>query len=60
MQDTQVFTIYPLSQWPDLYVDFINNFLTIDKWAEYYNMSSWYAKTITAQGFYTDNFSMND
>jgi hypothetical protein len=54
------YTVYPLSKWPDIYVDFVNNYLTIEKWASDYNMSRGYAKAMMMQGSYTDNFSMNE
>jgi hypothetical protein len=54
------YKVYPLSQWPDIYVDYVNNFMTVERWAEHYNMSVTYAEAMIMQGFYTDNFSTNN
>lgn len=51
--------VYPASEWPDLYVDWINNFLTVERWAEYYGMTQEHAGEILFTGRKTDNFSKN-
>lgn len=49
--------IYPLHQWPKIYVDYVNNFMTMRTWAEYYGMSPEYAHNVLNAGRLTDNFS---
>ena len=48
---------YPVSEWADLYVDYVNNFMTVERWAEYYQLSSLQANDIIETGRTTDNFS---
>lgn len=48
---------YALDIWPELYADYFNNFLTPERFAEYYNMSIDHAKDIIAIGMATDNYS---
>jgi len=48
---------YPLSQWAELYVDYVNNFLTVEKWAEHYSLTLEQASEIIAVGKITDSFS---
>ncbi len=47
----------PTSQWPEVYADWVNNFLTIGKFAEYYGISLQLATNIIEIGRATDNFS---
>ncbi len=49
----------PTTQWPTVYVDWINNFLTSARFAEYYGISQAHADDILAMGRATDNFSKN-
>lgn len=49
---------YPTRQWPEIYVDWINNFLSISKFAQYYGISEDYASNIIDVGRMTDNFSI--
>lgn len=48
---------YPLNEWPDLYADYLNNFLTVPRFAEYYGMSEDHANDIIDIGRATDNYS---
>lgn len=54
---TDVERAYPLSAWADLYADYLNNFLTVERFAEYYNLTLTQASEIIATGKLTDNFS---
>jgi hypothetical protein len=47
----------PLNKWAELYADYVNNFLTIEKWAEHYDMSIEQANDIYTLGRMSDNFS---
>jgi hypothetical protein len=49
--------VYPYSEWPDLYLDWFNNFLTVERFAEYYGMTEEHAKEIIFTGNKTDNFT---
>lgn len=49
--------IYKMSKWPELYVDYVNNFMTLERWAEYYDMEPEHAREIYRMGRLTDNFS---
>lgn len=48
---------YPLTQWPELYADYVNNFLTVQYFANYYGISVDHAEDIVELGRLTDNFS---
>ncbi len=48
---------YPLSEWAELYADFVNNFLTTERFAEYYGLTVEQASEIIAVGRITDNYS---
>jgi hypothetical protein len=54
--DTQ--KTYPLHMWPEIYVDWVNNFLTPARFAEYYGITLDYAMNIIEVGRLTDNFSI--
>lgn len=51
--------VYPKEQWADMYADWINNFLTVARFAEYYGMTQEHAEEIIFTGRRTDNFSKN-
>lgn len=57
MTSQEATVYYPLNQWAELYADYINNFLTIEKWAEHYQMTSLQANDIATLGRLTDNYS---
>jgi len=48
---------YEKEEWPDLYLDWYNNFLTVQHFAEWYGMSVKHANEIIAEGQRTDNFT---
>lgn len=52
-------TVYPSEQWPELYLDWFNNFLTVERFAEYYGMTQEHAEEIILTGRKTDNFTKN-
>lgn len=49
--------VYPSTQWPKLYLDYVNNFLTVERYAEYYGMTQEHAIEIIFTGRKTDNFT---
>jgi hypothetical protein len=56
-QDNIAVKVYAISEWPDLYADWVNNFLTVPRFAEYYGITEGQAQEIIAVGKETDNFS---
>lgn len=48
---------YSLSVWPELYRDWVNNFLTVQVFAEHYGISLRLANDIIDTGRATDNFT---
>jgi hypothetical protein len=48
---------YNIYEYPKLYLDYVNNFLTTDKFAEHYNMNPEQAVEISVLGHQTDNFT---
>ena len=48
---------YSTEQWPEVYLDWVNNFITVKRFAEYYNMSEEHAEEIIHAGRLTDNFT---
>lgn len=44
-------------EWPEMYADWVNNFLTVPRFAEYYGLSEEYANLLIKTGRATDNFS---
>lgn len=44
----------------ELYLDWLNNFLTIEKFAEHYGMSEFQAKRLIDAGHYIYSFDEND
>ncbi len=48
---------YSMAVWPELYVDYFNNFLTLGKFAEHYGISLRLANDIVDTGRATDNFT---
>lgn len=50
---------YSMTVWPELYRDWFNNFLTVDKFAEAWGMSLRLANDIIDTGRATDNFTNN-
>jgi hypothetical protein len=48
---------YPLSEWPELYADYLNNFLTVERFTEHYSLTLTQASEIIATGKLTDNYS---
>ena len=48
---------YSLTLWPELYRDWFNNFLTVDKFAAAWGMSLRLANDIIDAGRATDNFT---
>ena len=51
--------VYESSRWPELYLDYVNNFLTVERFAEYYGMTQEHAEEIIFTGRKTDNFTKN-
>ena len=51
--------VYKPEEWPELYADWFNNFLTVERFAEYYGMTGEHANEIIYTGQKTDNFSKN-
>lgn len=49
--------VYAISEWPELYADYLNNFLTTKRFAEYYGITEGQANEIIAIGKLTDNYS---
>ena len=41
---------YEYNKYPDLYMDYVNNILTIERFADYYGMSTEYAKHVIKIG----------
>lgn len=50
-------TYYGYSKFPDMYLDWLNNYITVDTFADHYNMTSEHAAQIIAVGRATDNFT---
>lgn len=48
---------YSMEKWPELYLDYVNNFLTVETFAEWYQMSLRLANDIIDVGHATDNFT---
>lgn len=48
---------YPKNQWPELYLDWVNNFLTVERFAEYYGVTVEHANEILNAGRDSDNFT---
>lgn len=61
MREAQGLTMryYSLHVWPEMYADYLNNFLTVEKFAEYYGISLRLANDIVDMGRTTDNFSFS-
>lgn len=51
------YTYYGISKYPRLYLDWVNNFLTVEKFAEHYNMTVEHASDIIRIGKLSDNFT---
>lgn len=49
--------IIPENKWPELYLDWVNNFLTVGRFAEYYGITVEHANAIIDAGRYSDNFT---
>lgn len=45
--------------WPKVYLDWVNNFLTVQRFAEWYGISEEHAKEIISAGRATDNFTQD-
>jgi hypothetical protein len=41
---------YELQQYPELYLDYVNNFLTVERFANYYGITEEYADEIISAG----------
>lgn len=52
-------TVYGYADYPRLYLDWVNNFLTVERFAEHYNMEERQAEEIIDLGHKTDNFTKN-
>ena len=52
-------TYYSSSKYPELYLDWVNNFLTVERFAEHHNMTVEHANDIIRVGRATDNFTKN-
>lgn len=50
-------TVYEKEQWPEMYADWVNNFLTVEHFAAWYGMSIEHANEIIDMGQKTDNFT---
>lgn len=50
-------TVYGYADYPKLYLDWVNNFLTVERFAEYYNMTQEQAEEVIDLGHKTDNFT---
>lgn len=48
---------YTTNLWPEMYADWLNNFLTPERFAEYYGITLEFAHNIIEMGRATDNFS---
>jgi len=59
MKYQEMWKVYPSTKWPELYLDWFNNFLTVEKFAEYYGMTEEHAQEIVTVGIATDNFTKN-
>lgn len=55
----EMWKVYLSTKWPELYLDWFNNFLTVEKFAEYYGMTEEHAQEIVTVGIATDNFTKN-
>ena len=49
--------VYKKQDWPELYLEWVNNFLTVGRFAEYYGMTQEHANKIIEEGRKTDNFT---
>lgn len=49
--------VYEKEKWPEIYLDWFNNFLTIQHFAYYYDISREHANEIIEMGRKTDNFT---
>ena len=51
-------TVYHASKWHEMYLDWVDNFLTVERFAEYYNMTQEHAEEIIRVGrIYNNNRS---
>ena len=57
MYDNGSYTVYKTKDYPELYLEWVNNFLTVEKFASYYDMTIEQAERIIAYGRKTDNFT---
>ena len=48
---------YRIDKYPELYLDWVNNFITVERFAEYYGMSVKQAEDIIKIGRASDNFT---
>lgn len=49
--------IIPKSEWPQVYLDWVNNFLTVPVFAEHYGITIEHAHEIIGAGHDSDNFT---